>query len=279
MHERGAEQRSSVPTARGAVGQRRGGAVAFALLPPDEAPAAAVGNVAELLDVDVQHRARMGVFVATDRLTRPPVDVRQPVQPTADQHRVHRGRGQPELRGDRDRPEPLSPPQMHDLADQRRPGPRGLPVRPRRPVGHARRTELAVPIRPASGRRPGHVVPLSRSRDRPALIDDEAGQPQPGYRRQSSVSVHSEDLLVGEMGAFSSSTSRPEVLPDQDPSSRVVTRPRPTCLGSTARDAPRGMCARRRPSHDRRPPELSRAVGAAIPASALLPLRPWRCTL
>ena len=36
------------------------------------------------------------------------------------------------------------------------------------------------------------------------------------------------------MGAFSSSTSRQEVLPDQDQSDRVITSTPPTSLGTTA---------------------------------------------
>jgi hypothetical protein len=57
------------------------GAVLLALLAPDVAPAAAVGDVPELLDVDMDHRARVGVFVAADRLAGGPVDVRERVEP------------------------------------------------------------------------------------------------------------------------------------------------------------------------------------------------------
>jgi hypothetical protein len=52
------------------------------------------------------------------------VDVGEPVEPAADQHRVHRGRGQPESVGDLDRAQPLLPAQVHDLAHDR---PRGAP--------------------------------------------------------------------------------------------------------------------------------------------------------
>ena len=43
-------------------------------------------------EIDMQQRARVIVFVAADRLTGDPVDTGQPVDPAADQHRVH-GRG------------------------------------------------------------------------------------------------------------------------------------------------------------------------------------------
>jgi hypothetical protein len=69
-----------------------GDPVAFTLLPADVTPAAAVGDVAEFLHIDVQQRAGMVVFVAADRFTGAPVDMRQPVDPAADQHRMH-GRG------------------------------------------------------------------------------------------------------------------------------------------------------------------------------------------
>jgi hypothetical protein len=48
----------------------------------DEAPAAAIGDVTELLDVDVQHRTGMIVFVAADRLAGANINVRQTIQPT-----------------------------------------------------------------------------------------------------------------------------------------------------------------------------------------------------
>ena len=59
-----------------------------ALLTADEPMPAAVGDVAELGDVDVDHRAWMRVLIAADRLTGDPVDVREPVDLVADQHGV-----------------------------------------------------------------------------------------------------------------------------------------------------------------------------------------------
>jgi hypothetical protein len=74
VHERGPEQRSAV-LAAGLVGRR--GPVAVARGAVDVAPAAAVGDVAQLLDVDVQQRTGVVVFVAADRLAGAPVEVGQ----------------------------------------------------------------------------------------------------------------------------------------------------------------------------------------------------------
>lgn len=54
--------------------------------------AAAVGDVPELGDIDVEHLAWGRAFVAADRFAGEPVDVAQPVDPAADQDGVH-GRG------------------------------------------------------------------------------------------------------------------------------------------------------------------------------------------
>jgi len=59
---------------------------------PDEAPTAVVGHPAELLDIHVEHVAGVRVFIAADQFSGGAVDVAEPVEPTAHQHRVH-GRG------------------------------------------------------------------------------------------------------------------------------------------------------------------------------------------
>src|SRR5688500_14763623 len=68
------------------------GAVLLALRSADVTPAAAVGDSAELLDVDVDQVAGALMLVASDRLSGRPVEVAEPVEPAADQDRVH-GRG------------------------------------------------------------------------------------------------------------------------------------------------------------------------------------------
>ena len=64
--------------------------VDIALSPADVAPAASVGDVAELLHVDVEHRAGVVVFVAADGLPSGAVDVGEPVQARVDQDAVDR---------------------------------------------------------------------------------------------------------------------------------------------------------------------------------------------
>jgi len=67
-----------------------GGAVFLALLAAHVAPASAVGDVAELLHVNVQHRPGMVVLVATDRFAGSAVNVGEPVQARVDQDAVNR---------------------------------------------------------------------------------------------------------------------------------------------------------------------------------------------
>jgi hypothetical protein len=105
-------------------------AVALALLSAEIAPAAAVGNLAELLDVDMDQIARPFVLVATDRLSGGAVEVAESVESAADQDRVH-GRGRhPQPVTDLDWSQALLAAQVHDLADHRCRGAIGLAVWP-----------------------------------------------------------------------------------------------------------------------------------------------------
>jgi hypothetical protein len=93
--------------------------VVSALLAADEAVAAAVGDVTELGQVDMDQLPGMVVLVAADRLPGDPVDPRQPVRPAADQNRVGRRSRNAEPSADLDRAEPVSAPQPHDLTHHR----------------------------------------------------------------------------------------------------------------------------------------------------------------
>jgi hypothetical protein len=66
-----------------------GPSVGPTLLDADEAPAAAVGDVAELGDVDVDQLTGSGPFVATSGLPRDPVDVGEPVEAAPHEHGVN----------------------------------------------------------------------------------------------------------------------------------------------------------------------------------------------
>ena len=59
----------------------------------DESPAAADGDVAEFLDVDVDQRAGVVVFVATDLFPAANIEVRESIQSTSHQNGVHGGGG------------------------------------------------------------------------------------------------------------------------------------------------------------------------------------------
>ena len=106
------------------------GAVRPAVAPPGRAaqePVATTGrDVAQLLDVDVDQGAGLGVLVAADGLAGGPVQSTQPADAAADQDGMD-GRGrQPDLGGDLGWPEPLPPAQVDDPTHQRRRVRRGL---------------------------------------------------------------------------------------------------------------------------------------------------------
>jgi hypothetical protein len=74
------------------------------------APAAAVGDVAVLHDIDMDQVPRRWCFVAADRLACDAIDLGDTVDPVPDQHRVHRRGRNLESATDLDRPSRTSPP-------------------------------------------------------------------------------------------------------------------------------------------------------------------------
>jgi hypothetical protein len=177
----------------------------------------------------VDQVARTLVLVTANRLAGSPVDMGQPVDPTPHQDRMDRRRRHPKPIADLDRPEPLFPAQVHDLAHHRLRRAVRLTVRPGGAVIHPRRPLGQVPVRPLLRGSPRDVEALGRPGDGPALLDDQPGNLQPGTRRQSSVgmgSVGHEDLLVVER-FLDSSTPHREVFTVYE-SHRLVTPSRPT---------------------------------------------------
>jgi hypothetical protein len=79
----------------------------------ERAPAAAIRNVAQLLDVDMHKFAGLA---AANWFAGCAIDVPEPVDPAADQNPMHGGGREPDPIGDRDRTEALLPTLMHDLA-------------------------------------------------------------------------------------------------------------------------------------------------------------------
>nr|BFE68405.1 hypothetical protein GCM10020092_017060 [Actinoplanes digitatis] len=93
-----------------------GGAVEFAACAALGAPAAAVGDVAEFLDVDVDQVARAGVFVAADRLAGGPVEMGQAGDAGAAQDGVAGRGGQVQTAADSCRSPSAAGAQVQDLA-------------------------------------------------------------------------------------------------------------------------------------------------------------------
>ena len=171
-------------------------AVAAALLTSDVAPAAAVGDVAELLDVHVQQRPWLVVLVAADLLAGALVDVPQLVEPAPHQHRMH-GRGRHvELRArSRSGSAAASTAGARSCARPARgswpascAAGSGRSIIPASPDG-------GVPAGPPLRGRPRDVEVAGGRGHGPAVVHDQPGEPEPSTRRQSSVSVNHEDLL------------------------------------------------------------------------------------
>ncbi|OJG05002.1 hypothetical protein BG618_03878 [Pseudonocardia autotrophica] len=259
VHERRAHLRLVVGVAKFPRGR---GPVAVSLGAPDIAPAAAVGDVAQLLHIHVQQIPGGGVFVAAHRFSGGAVDMGEAVDPTPHQHPVH-GRGSDtDPVGDLDRAQALLPAQVHDPAHHRcRRRPRRV-VRPAGAIGHAGRAVGAVAVGPAFRGRPGHLEPGSGRSDRHVALDDQTRQAQSAAFGQWSVSVDHEDLLWLWVRVPSTAPHPPqEVLTLQDQLDRVVTRVRPTSPVSTA-SARRG-CPRPAASPPPGPPRRTAAVAAA----------------
>jgi hypothetical protein len=137
--------------------------VLVTLLSAEVAPAAAVGDVAELLDVDVDEFAWSLALVAAGWLTGDPVDVAESVQATPGQHCMDSRGRHVEFRSDRNRPKSLLPPQVHDPTHHRLWGLGVLGVSCRDPVSHSGRSFVAVTLGPLGCRAPRDVEELSRS--------------------------------------------------------------------------------------------------------------------
>lgn len=113
---------------------------------------AAVGDPAELLDVDVDEFAGPVAFVAADDLAGGPVQVGQPVQAVADQNAVHGRGGQAQDRADAGRAEFAGLPQPADLGLQGRRSAVWCRSGAAGAVGKARIALNSPPVNPLVGR-------------------------------------------------------------------------------------------------------------------------------
>ena len=184
------------------VSQRRvpdrggGPAVALAMATVVNPVAAAVGDVAELLDVDVDQLAGPVSFVSADRLLGGAVQVRQAGAVVAAQDLVHGGGVQVQRPGDPGRAQPPGHPQLDDppLGPQRQLA--RAAMRPARPVSHPRRAGLAVAAGPPGRGGVRYLEPLSSPPHGPAVFHDAAGQAQPPGLGQRGITVGHEGLPV-----------------------------------------------------------------------------------
>jgi hypothetical protein len=111
---------------------------------------AAVGDIAELGDIDMDQRAGMSMLITTQRLAGDTVDMGQPVDPAPGQHRVHRRARHIEPTSDLNRTEPATPPQAHDLAHNLGLGLAGLVC--------GRELRSAIPAAPSVRKRSAHFL-------------------------------------------------------------------------------------------------------------------------
>ena len=156
---------------------------------PDEPPAASVGDVAHLLDIDVQQIPGGIAFIAAHRLAGRAVQVREPVDPAPNQDLMHRRGCEPDPIGDCDRTQALLPAQVHDRAHHWRRGRPRTVVRAAGAVEHTGRSLGLKAAGPALGRRPGHLETFGGPGNRPAVLDDLTRKLQSGARSQRRVKV------------------------------------------------------------------------------------------
>jgi hypothetical protein len=154
----------------------------------------------------------MVVLVAADRLAAGPVKMGQATDAAADQDRMHRGGSQPDLGAMWAGPSRW----VQRRCTIRRTTGAGV----RRGLWWGRLDRSAIPDRsqvaiaggPSMRGWAADPEPLGGPGDRPALVHDGPGQPQPTELAQGCVRVSHEDLL-GPGWVLGSSTTDPEVLP------------------------------------------------------------------
>src|SRR5271163_1076008 len=175
----------------------------------------AVGDAAELLDIDVDQIPGSVVFVsARSGLSHHEpgalVEVAQERHPVALQYRLNRGAGQAQVIGDAMR-SPSAREAHTDNASLSAPARAGRTVmRAAGAVHHPRWTTGAVAIGPLLGRGRRALKPLSGSAQRPPLIDNRRREPGSALGSQTGISVDHEDLSVIDVRVVT--TPIPEVL-------------------------------------------------------------------
>lgn len=150
--------------------------------------------LAQLLHVDMQHRARMVMLIAANRLTRGAVNMGQPVQVSVGQDSMDRRRRDPQPTCQLHGTFPQSEPQLDAALGRLRIGLVRRAVRSRGTVRHG--LASAVAVGPALHGRPGDLEPGGDLADRPALVHDEAADNQPVAGCESGIGVRHEGRVA-----------------------------------------------------------------------------------
>jgi hypothetical protein len=195
-------------------------AAAHLLTAAVDAPAAAVGHPAELLDVDVQQvagvlalEAPLAVPATAQQLAGEPVDVGQPGYAGAGEHRPDRGGGDPQDRGQPHRPGMVSAARGHDRRGRLHRGSARHAMRPGRAIDQPGPALGAPAAHPLVDRLPAHAELLGDLAG--PVTGQDTGDDQPaGIDGRAGISVGHRDL---RLGTATSSTATPSggLLRDQ----------------------------------------------------------------
>ena len=208
-----------------------GRAIARALARTDVAPSTTVGDVADLLDVDVGKRTGVGVLVGAYDLAGGPVSGRQAIEVRGPQDAVN-GRGRyPGAGRELDGPLTQAHAQRDDPLDHCLGRAVGARARTAGAVGH--RTAGPVPIDPTLDGGPGALEPGSGLADGPTLLDHQATDPQTSTRGQGCVSVGHEESTFRIWLTGSCNTSTQAAQGALLTSKTQITPPQPTLPIST----------------------------------------------
>ncbi|ODA73349.1 hypothetical protein APS67_002612 [Streptomyces sp. AVP053U2] len=183
-------------------------AVLAACLPAQDLVSAAVGDVAQLLDVDVHQLAGPLAFVAADDAAGGAVQVGEAGQAEAGQYPVH-GRGhQVQQVGDAGGAPAAQDADLDDPAFGAGRGAARAGARTGGAVGHARLADGPVALGPALGGGRRDLEAFRGASKGPAVLDHAAGQAQPSGLGQGCITVGHEGLSVA--GADVAIHTRPE---------------------------------------------------------------------
>jgi hypothetical protein len=155
----------------------------------------AIGNPPLGLDIDMEQLTWPLALVAHDLPGRP-VQLPQPGQPMAGQHRMHRGGGLAKRPTDPVGTDPVCVAPGQDRLLPRGRQPTRAPVGPTRPVSQAGVALGPPTAKPFVGRGHRHPLGFGGPGHRPSLSHDPLDQQPPTQHRQLRSTMHPESLLA-----------------------------------------------------------------------------------